>query len=346
MAQRFNARTLELAGDAMPVAEHVAVNTGTWRGIFTASANGVLLYQGGAASAGSQLVWYGRDGKAGELALPEAGQYASPTLSADGKKLAVTIENAQGSYDIWVADLERKTRTRITFESKGDNRPVWWPDGKAVVFAGSWVGVPHIARKAADGSGETEKLLETPGVREVPFSVSADGRYVAYNRADPKSTTRIDVWALPLFGDRKPFPLAATEFNEVVPMISPDGKWVAYMSDESGSFEVYIRPFPSGAGKWQVSSGGGELPHWRRDSKELIYSTLDQQMMAVEVREEGASVALGVPHTLFKYNAVSGPEGPYAVSGDDQKFIINRLGTEGSPAPLTLVTNWTADLKK
>ena len=223
---------------------------------------------------------------------------------------------------------------------------MWSPDGKSLVYGGNWVGVPHLFRKAADGSGGEQKLLETPNVREVPFSVSGDGRYIAYNRLDSTTATRSDVWALPLFGDGKPFPLVATEFNEVVPMISPDAKWLAYMSDESGRFEVYIRPFPAGAGKWQVSSGGGALPHWRRDGKELIFVTLDQQLMAVEVRESGASVTLGVPHALFKYNAVSGPDGPFTVSADNQKFVVNRLSTDAAPAPLTLVTNWTAELKK
>jgi Tol biopolymer transport system component len=346
MAQRFNPRSLELAGDAMPAAEHVAVNSSTWRGIFTASGNGVLLYQGGAAAGGSQLVWYDHNGKPGDPVFPETGHYRQPALSPDGKRLAVTIENAQGSYDIWVADLERKTRSRITFDAKGDDGAVWWPDGKSLVFAGDWVGVPHIFRKAADGTGDREKLLETPEVREVPYSVSSDGRYLAYMRQDAKSGTGWDAWALPLFGDRKPFPLVATRFVDVVPMISPDGKWLAYMNNESTRFEVYIRPFPEGAGKWQVSSAGGALPEWRKDGKELIFLSFDQQMMAVDVRESGAGVALGVPHPLFKFNAVSGPEGPYTMTADAQRFIINRVSNEGSPEPLTLVTNWTAELKK
>jgi serine/threonine protein kinase len=346
MAQRFRPDSLELEGDAMPLAEHVAVNTGTWRGIFTASSNGLLVYQAGAANTGSQLVWYDRSGKPGELLLPEAAQYRNPAFSPDGKRLAVTLENEQGSYDIWVVDLQRKTRTRITFDGKGADRPVWSPDGKSLFYGGNWVGTAHLFRKAADGSGSEEKLLETPEMREVPFSVSSDGRYLAYMRSDFKSSTKFDLWALPLFGDGKPFPLVATQFSEVVPMISPDGKWLAYMSDESGRFEVYIRPFPAGAGKWQVSNGGGMVPHWRHDSQELIFSTLDQQLMAVEVHASGASIALGVPHLLFKFNAVSGPDGPFAVSADAKKFILNRLGTDAAPAPLTLVTNWTADIKK
>jgi serine/threonine protein kinase len=346
MAQRFQTGSLELVGDAMPIAEHVAVNTGTWRGIFTASNNGVLVYQGGAANSGSQLVWYDRSGKPGELVLPEVAQYRNPAFSPDGKRLAVTLENDQGSYDIWVVDLQRKTRTRITFDGKGADRPVWSPDGKSLIYGGNWVGLAHVFRKAADGGGSEEKLLETPGVREAPFSVSSDGRYVAYIRSDSKSTSKFDVWALPLFGDGKPFSLVNTEFNEVVPMISPDDKWLAYMSDESGRFEVNIRPFPAGAGKWQVSSGGGQLPHWRKDGKELVFSTLDQQLMAVDVRASGASIALGVPHALFKFSAVSGPDGPFDMSADGKKFVVNRLSSDTAPAPLTLVTNWTAELKK
>jgi hypothetical protein len=149
-----------------------------------------------------------------------------------------------------------------------------------------------------------------------------------------------------MFGDRKPFPLVSTPFNELLPAISPDGKWVAYMSDEAGPLEVYIKPFPSGEGKWQVSTSGGNRPQWRRDGKELFFMTFESAMMAVDVRESGAGVELGAPHQLFQANAVGGPAGPYSVSADGQKFLINGTPAEGAREPLTLVTNWTADLKK
>jgi serine/threonine protein kinase/Tol biopolymer transport system component len=347
LAQKFNPRSQELSGDAMPLVEHVAVNTSTWRGVFTASENGVLLYQGGAISGGSQLAWYDRSGKAGDLVLPDSALYMSPQLSPDGKRLAVTIENDKGNYDIWVVDLERKTKSRITFDEKGANRPVWSADGKSIFYAGDWITTRKIVRRAADGTGEPEKILESAAVSMAPFSVSADGRYLAFNRTDMNnSNTKTDVYAVPLAGDRKPFPIMATTFVEVLPMISPNGKWVAYMSDESGKYEVYIRPFPSGEGKWQVSNGGGAVPLWRRDGKELVYTTFDQQLMSVEVGESGAGIVLGVSTPLFKYNAVSGTDGPFTMTGDAQRFVINRVNAEGVAQPLTLVTNWTADLKK
>jgi Tol biopolymer transport system component/predicted Ser/Thr protein kinase len=346
MAQKFNLRTQELAGEAMPLAEHVAVNTSTWRGIFTASDNGVLLYQGGAISGGSQLAWYDRNGKAGDLALPEGALYLNPQLSPDGKRLAVTIENDKGNYDIWVVDLARKIKSRITFEEKGANRPVWSADGKSIFYAGDWIEKRRIVRRAADGTGQVEEVLDSTDVSTAPFSVSADGRYLAFNRTDTKGSTKTDVYAVPLSGERKPFPIMATPYVEAVPIISPNGKWVAYLSDESGRFEVYIRPFPSGEGKWQVSNGGGGTPMWRRDSKELIYSTYDQQMMSVEIGESGAGIVLGIAKPLFKFNAVSGPDGPYTMTGDAQHFLINRVNLDNGSQPLTLVTDWTADLKK
>ena len=346
LVQKFNPRTQEFAGEATPLVEHVAVNTSTWRGLFTASENGVLLYQGGAASGGSQLIWYDRTGKAGEPVLPEAAIYLNPQLSPDGKRLAVTIENDKGNYDIWVVDLERKTKSRITFDEKGANRPVWSADGKSIFYAGDWITIRRIVRRAADGTGQPEEILGEAGVSDVPFSASSDGRYLAYNHTDGKGTTKSDVYAVPLVGERKPFPIMATPFVEVVPMIAPNGKWVAYMSDESGKYEVYIRPFPSGEGKWQVSNGGGQLPRWRRDGKELIYMTNDQELTSVEVSESGNGVVLGIAKPLFKINPVSGPDGPYTMTPDAQRFVVNRVNGENGAQPLTLVTNWTADLKK
>jgi len=346
IVQRFNSRTQELSGNAMPLVEHVAVNTSTWRGIFTASDNGVLLYQGGALTGGSQLVWYDRNGKSGDLILPDADLYMSPHLSPDDKRLAVTIENDKGNYDIWIVDLQRKTKSRITFDENGANRPIWSPDGKWIYYAGDWVATRKIVRRAADGTGNAETILETPDVTVVPVSISDDGRYLAFNRVDPKSKTRNDAWAVPLEGERKPFALVATPFVDVVPAISPNGKWFAYMSDESGRFEIYIRPFPKGEGKWQVSNGGSFLPMWRRDNKELVFSTLDSQMMSVDISERGAGIQLGVPRPLFRFNAVPASDGPFTMTSDARRFVINRVNIESVAQPLTLVTNWTADLKK
>jgi eukaryotic-like serine/threonine-protein kinase len=350
MAQRFNPRGLALEGEAKPLADHVAVNTDTWRSVLTASANGELIYQHGAAGGGSQLVWYDATGKAGEPVLPDTADYYEPALSPDGSKLAFVLED-KGVGDIWVVDLARHTRTRVTFGPQYSDWPVWWPDGKSIAFGyGTSSAGESLYRQNADGTGSKEKLLETPGISDLPFSVSPDGRYIAYMRRDPKSSTSYDIWALPMLpdnsGERKPFPVVATNFTDASPAFSPDGKWLAYSNDETGRQEVYIQPFPSGAGRWQVSTAGGSRPNWRKDGKELLFFSLDQQMMAVDVGQKGASLQLGTPHALFKATAVNNANGPYTVSADGKKFVVNALLPQSITEPLTLVTNWTADLKQ
>ena len=305
MAQRFNLRSLALEGEAKPVADHVAVNTDTWRSILTASANGELLYEHGAAGGGSQLVWYDASGKQGEPVLPETAAYYQPALSPDASKLAFMLET-KGISDIWVLDLARHTKARITFGPQHSNWPVWWPDGKSIVFGhGGSASGDSIYRQNADGTGSKEKLLETPGIITIPFSVSPDGRYIAYVRRDLKSNTGFDIWALPMFpdqsGEQKPFPVVATNFTDAYPSFSPDGKWLAYNNDETGRQEIYIQPFPTGTGRWQVSTAGGVRPKWRKDGKELFFFSPEQQVMAVDVTQKGASLQLGTPHALFKY---------------------------------------------
>ena len=350
MAQRFNLRGLALEGEAKPVADHVAVNTDIWRSILTASGNGELLYQHGAAGGGSQLVWYDGAGKPGEPVLPETADYYWPTLSSDASKLAFTLET-NGLGDIWVVDLARHTKARLTFGPLYSGAPVWWPDGKSIVFDYGAAGVTDsLYRQNADGTGSKEKLLETPGIRVSPFSVSPDSRYIAYMRLDPKSGTNWDIWALPMFpdesGDKKPFPVVATDFSDVTPSFSPDGKWLAYANNETGRQEVYIQPFPSGSGRWQVSIAGGLRPNWRKDGKELFFISTDQQIMAVDVSQKGASLQLGAPHALFKAATVSATSGPYTVSADGKRFVMNTVLPQSVSEPLTLITNWPADLKQ
>ncbi len=350
LAQRFNLRSLALEGEAKPVADHVAVNTDIWHGTMTTSANGELLYQHGAAGGGSQLVWYDAAGKQGEPVLPDIADYYNPALSPDASKLAFELEN-NGVADIWVLDLSRHTKTRLTFGPQYSSSPIWWPDGKSIVFSyGASASGNSLYRQNADGTGSKEKLLETPGITDIPFSVSPDGRYIAYMRRDPKSASGFDIWALPMFpdksGDQKPFPLVATNFSDVTPSFSPDSKWLAYANNETGRMEVYVQPFPSGAGRWQVSTAGGATPNWRKDGKELFFILPDGQIMAVGVSQNGASVQLGAPHALFKAATVSGPNGPYTVSADGKKFVMNTVLPQSITEPLTLITNWPADLKQ
>ncbi len=341
MAQRFNTSKLAVEGDAVPVAGHVGI------GRFSVSGSGVLLFQEGGIATASQLIWFDRTGNQIELALPETAQYSDPMLSPDGSKLAVTIADSPATSDIWVIDLARKTKSRITFGPGSNRYPVWWPDGRSIVFGSNRDGGYAIYRRAADGTGADEKVLETPGSEIEPYSVSPDGRYIAYQFFMGSKANANDVWALPMFGDRKPFPVVSTPFNEVDPAISPDGKWVAYLSNDTGQYEVYIKPFPSGEGKWQVSTTGSRgLAVWRRDSKELYFLSIGGKLTAVEVREKGASLELGTPQELFQANTSRMTGTPFAASADGKRFLINGTTAQAASQPLTLVTNWTADLKK
>ena len=345
IAQKFNAGNLSLEGEAKPITDHVAVNEDVYMGVMTASANGELLYQHGGSAGGSQLAWYDGSGQPGPLVVPETAEYFNPALSPDGSKLAVAIES-NGTQDIWVIDVARHTKTRITFGPQYGSRPVWWPDGKSIFYSAGPAGNPDaLVRQNADGTGAKETLLESPGVSMLAFSVSPDGRYIVFMRRDLQTKTGWDIWAMPLFGDRKPFPVVSTSFSDVTPALSPDGKWLAYANDESGRYEVYIQPFPSGAGRWQVSTNGGAEPTWRNDGKELMYDAI-QQLMAVDVKPNGNAFELGTPHVLFKTSTVPGPSGAYTVSGDGKKFVLNAISAQAITEPFTLVTNWTADLKQ
>jgi eukaryotic-like serine/threonine-protein kinase len=345
MAQPFSTRTLATTGDAVPIAEHLMVSPFFALAMFSASDNGELVYQIGEGGNSGALAWFDRTGK--QLGtVGEPGRFGWPALSPDGTHLAVQIAGPTGNYDIWVFDLRRGTKTKLTFDPGDEITPVWTPDGKKIIFSSDRKGVSHIYAKPADGSGSEETVLETNGLIEAAYSISPDGRYLVYHRTDPSAKTGVDIWVLPLVGAHKPFPIAATEFIEVDPGVSPDGKWLAYLTNETGRVEVYVTPFPGGGPKWQVSTSGGASPRWRRDGKELFFLGLDNLLMGVDVRPVGASMERGVPHALFPTTAAIGPQGPYTVGLDGKHFLINTINLQQGSDALTLVTNWTAELKK
>jgi len=351
MAQTFDPRRMQLNGEPVPIAEHVAVNGATVRAMFSPSDTGALVYQAGEASGGWKLVWSDRDGKqTGSVAQPD--RYIGPALSPDGTRLAVTIfAGSQGTADIWIFDLTRGTGTRLTFSTAStvstatQATPVWAPDGKTVFYSSIVNRSPRIYAKAADGSSPERAVLEGTDSFEYPRSISPDGRYLIYERRVPTTETGYHLWALPLFGDGKSFPIVQDAFDESAPAISPDGKWLAYQSNESGRREVYITAFPGGGAKWQVSSDGGIAAKWRRDGKELFFLDPADNLVAVDVTS-GNAVRLGAPHTLFQAVGIQRDFGPYDVSGDGKKFLINSGNLKEGTEPLTLVLNWPAELKK
>jgi Tol biopolymer transport system component len=344
MAQPFDAKRLQLAGDPVAVAEQI----GSWLsfGWFAASANGTLIYRTGGGSAG-QTQWLDRQGKSlGPVGEP--GVSSQWNLSPDGTRLAQVRQDG-GNADVWVVELARGVSTRLTFDPALDQNPVWSPDGKRIAFASNRGGQWGLYVKPSNGSAEEQLLLQSAELK-APTSWSSDGRYLLYSMAAPK--TQDDIWVLPLEGDKKPFLFLGTPFREGFARFSADSRWIAYTSEESGAPEVYVRPFvPPGepskgaadaGGKWMVSKGGGINPRWRRDGKELFYFRLDGSMMSVEVKASPVFEA-GVPQRLFGANLLTN----WDVSADGQRFLMLLPQAQaGGVAPFTVVQNWQAALKK
>jgi eukaryotic-like serine/threonine-protein kinase len=355
MAQPFNPERMELSGEPQPIAEHIAVNGATIRAMFSASETGTLVYQSGEASTGWDLVWWGRDGKQMDT-VARASRYIGPSLSPDGTRVAISIfVGNQGIADLWVFDLARATRTRLTFSSASTTNAnqsgaVWTPDGKTIFYSTVSKGTVQIYSKAADGSSAERLVLDSGDATAHPRSVSPDGRYLVYERRMNQNENGDNIWVLPLSnggkpGEAKPFPIVQDAFDKRAPTISPDGKWLAYQSNESGRPEIYITAFPAGGAKWQVSSNGGATPRWRRDGKELFFLDPQDNIAAVDVNTSGNAVKLGAPHTLFQAVGIQREFGPYDVTADGKKFLINSGLKEGTE-PVTLVQNWPAELKK
>lgn len=345
MAQAFNPSRLELSGEPVPMAEHVAINGASVRTMFSASNTGTLIYQTGETSGGWNLVWWGRDGKQ-ISSIPQSGRYLGPKLSPDGTKLAVEIfAGGQGIGDVWVLDLTRGTSTRLTFGPIGQADPIWSLDGKTIFYS-SGAAATYIVAKAADGSTPERIVLQEKDTREFPESFSPDGRYLVYLRKALQNETNYHIWVLPLFGDGKPFPIVQSTFEERFPEVSPDGKWMAYQSNESGRWETYITAFPGGGAKWQVSSIGGASPQWRGDSRELFYLDPSDNLVAVDVNASGSAIQLGTPHILFQAVGIQRDYGPFNVTADGKKFLLNSGNLKEGSDPFTLVQNWPAELTK
>jgi Tol biopolymer transport system component len=260
-------------------------------------------------------------------------------ISPDGTRVAVSMPaETGGNRDIWLIDVKRNTRARLTFDAADDYSPVWSADGRSIAFASNRTGRYDLYRKEVGGGGE-EVMLADPHDK-VPFSWSPDGRALLYGAVTPTAFT--DLWTLPVSPKVDPVPFLQTPFNETQADFSPDGRWVAYMSSESGRAEVYIRAFPAGA-KWQVTTGGANWPRWRGDGKELFYRSLaDAQLTATTISIRDGRLDFGGPRRLFE-----APAGRFRfdVSPDGHRFLVNATEDENA-TPMTLVVNWPAALKK
>jgi eukaryotic-like serine/threonine-protein kinase len=342
MAQPFDADSLELTGDAFQLADRVAVRTLGQTSLCSVSESGVLVYVSGGEAVNSELNWRDRTGKKISQVGP-VGNYWSIWLSPDEKRVAVE-RLEKGTGDIWLMDIARNIPTKFTFDPGWDYAPVWSPDGSRIVFSSArGDGTAHLYVKPAS-SGSNEELLLKSNFLKIPTDWSSDGKLILYSEGNAKGKN--DLWVLPLEGDRMPRPLVQDEFNKSGAKFSPDEKGVAYVSDESGRAEVYVQPFPGLGAKYQVSTSGGFNPSWRRDGKELFYTTNDRKLMALELNA-GAKFEPGLPKALFDIRMRgTGGRSIYAVSRDGQRFLTSDISESSTPSPITVVLNWTADLKR
>jgi dipeptidyl aminopeptidase/acylaminoacyl peptidase len=341
MARPFDPGSRQLLGEAFPLAERVTTEGSRYVGA-SVSENGTLVYGQARADVARQLTWFDRTGR--ELGiLSDAAPYSGLALSPDERRVAVTLETGTpNNVDIWLIDITRNIRSRLTVHPGQERSPVWSPDGARIAFQSSRSRQPVAMRQtSSDGTGADELILEGPGnFTMTPTAWSGDGRFIAY------TTRGSNVWVLPLFGDRKPFAFAETSFFEGSARFSPDGRWIAYTSNEGGRPDVYVQSFPGPGLKSQVSRDGGTHPVWRADGRELFYLGADGTMMSVSIGA-GRSFDAGAPQALFSSHAWRFTANQvYAVTRDGQRFLVNASKQQPSgTAPLTVVLNWTAAIR-
>ncbi len=341
LAVPFDAQRLEVRGTAVPVLDGLMTGASAGDADFGFSRDGTLLYvPGGLRLLEYALVWV--DQKA--AVRPMSGRQRSfevPRLSPDGRHVAVVI--AGSTYDVWLYDVARDTLTRLTFGGD-DNFPVWSPDGKRIAFNSTRAGAANLYLTATDGSGTVERLT-TSDYSQYPGSWSPDGKFLAFTE-EAHPHTGDDIWLLPMQGDRRPQPLLQTPFNEWQPRFSPDGRWLAYTSNESGSAEVYVQPFPSPGAKWKISTDGGTEPLWGPTGRELFYRNGDK-MMAVSLETKPA-FAVSNPRLLFDapYAHISSDIPNYDVAPDGRLLMVRENQQKATVTQLNVVLNWFEQLKQ
>jgi serine/threonine-protein kinase len=374
-AVRFDPVRLEVLSDPVPVVEQVmTVATGAGAANFAVSRGGTLVFIPGSAQTATgpsrSLVWVTRQGREEPVNSPPRG-YTSPKISPDGTRVALQIQDQE--LDIWVWDFARQTPTRLTFDRGPETQPVWTPDSRRIIFSSARNGPQNLYWQAADGTGTVQRLTSGPNV-QVPTSVSPDGKYLLLNDVPAGADVGIlDLGAQPSTRSTsgaiesatlvptgrgagstpevRPL-IKTTSYNEANAEISPNGRWVAYQSNESGQLLIYVRPFPDvDSGKWQVSQGVGAKPAWARNGRELFYLDGDNKLTSVPVDTEAQTFTFGNPTTVLA-RAYFNPqfERPYDVSPDSRRFLMIKENTgdpsTATPASMVVVLNWFEELKR
>lgn len=336
MAQEVDVSQSQVRGEPFLISDSLATDTPYGFGDFSVSNNGILAFN--SAVYQHELIWLDRAGNRLGSGIP-VDRYAHPTLAPDsGKAVFERSDPKTGYTNLWQFDTSSGALT--LFESAG-GLAVFSSDGRSVAFACEVEGGRGLCRKAAGGASRNE-TIEKSGELEAPTDLSTDGRFLAYTKSG------LQLWILPLTGDRPAYRFYPADFQQFHGQFSPDGKWMAYTSNETGDFEVYVQPFPRTGEIWKVSAHGGAQPRWRRDGKEMFYRTSDGKLMAVQVKA-APKFEPGIPRMLFQAGA--DPLYPnlgtgYAVTPDGQRFLINSAIDENRASPITIVMNWTAGLKR
>ena len=350
MAQAFDADTLDLKGDAFPVAERATRNPILGRAMFSVSENGVLVMRSGVIYS-NQLIWFDREGKKLGAVTP-AGGYNMPALSPDEKTVAVSRADllTGTASDIWLINLERGTQIRLTDNPGADDFPAWSAAGDRITFVSNRNSQSTIYQKLSNGSAVEEPLVSSAELKFNP-TFSPDGKFIIYSQLNPK--TDVDLYLVSTGSDKRIETFLQTNFVEAQARVSPNGRWVAYISNETGPFEVYVQTFPIAGDKLAVSVGGGSQPQWRADGRELYFYAPSRKLMAVEVSSDSPTFKVGVARPLFDIRSLGrGIEqtfpgnGYYTPARNGKRFLVSSLPETPERQQINVILNWTADLKK
>ena len=351
LAYPFDVAGGTVTGDPIPVVQSVGYEA-FGLGAFSVSASGVLAHRRGAANP-RQLAWVDRTGNVtGNVGSEEATALTQPGLAPNGQRVAVGRQ-VQDNTDVWLIDVARKFPVRLTFDPGVDMSPLWSPDGSRITFTSNRNGKFDLFEKSASGAGEAQALLATSRDKS-PTDWSPDGRFLLY--AEQGEQTSSDLWALPLEGERTPVPVSQSRFDEVQGQFSPDGRWLAYASNETGRYEISVQPFPTTGARWQVSLGGGIYPRWGPDGKELFFVAPDNTLMAVPipVGPETGTLLYEAPVPLFATRVVVSGDNVFSgewlsaaqyVVAADGRFLMNVHAADTAAPPINVMLNWTAGLE-